>query len=563
MIRIPNPGSDIDIFIRIFRELHAELHSHYDFNLDDMTRAMIIRNNVTSQGAIGQEALRRSTREDRSRDPLYNQSKMYAELFRTLGWLQSTSSALRFAFSFLGHHVASAKTPKPLAKECLLGLAYPNDVLEVKGRQSIRIFTAILRAMARMGNRISRDEMIAGPMSIDNDRDETLFAEMVEAITDYREEPGALQIAIKQMEKDRAITKTTMENYTRFPIAALQWAGWAQKDKGYLHLTPVGLEEVARIQGATDVRLSDFRKLPVEAQAPFVRYTFYGMLARSGFDVAPVAPQMQADAQVLAKHSSYHQGQVIFSPFQQIGRTEVNAAVQTAEAVSDEKPDKAAAPGKRSTAAASLREDRPVTRVLFEVTAEKATSITEAPTLAHQIRTQAKLYQNNINAVVQALATQHETDNQDVFYPLIAELFCLLGFNCQKSRQGVNYARADAIIIDPKESIPIEIKSPGEEFEISVKGVRQALENKVILLSRKNYSTTSETTSLVVGFNRPNERSEVHELIEDIHKAFGVRVAVLDFRSLLRLAVTTVLSEKKVAIPNFGKLKGVIDVTSA
>jgi len=329
MIRIPNPGSDIDIFIRIFRDLHAELHSHYDFDLDDMTRAMITRNNVTSQGAIGQEALRRSTREDRSRDPLYNQSKMYAELFRTLGWLQSTSSALRFAFSFLGHHVASAKTPKPLAKECLLGLAYPNDVLEVKGRQSIRIFSAILRAMARMENRISRDEMIAGPMSIENDRDETLFAQMVEAITDYRQEPGALQIAIKQMEKDRAITKTTMENYTRFPIAALQWAGWAQKNKGYLHLTTVGLEEVARIKGATDVRLSDFRKLPVEAQAPFIRHTFYGMLARSGFDVAPVAPQMQADAQVLAKHSSYHQGHVIFSPFQQIGRTEVNPAVQT------------------------------------------------------------------------------------------------------------------------------------------------------------------------------------------------------------------------------------------
>ena len=289
MIRIPNPGSDIDIFIRIFRDLHTELHSHYDFDLDGMTRAMITRNNVTSQGAIGQEALRRSTREDRSRDPLYNQSKMYAELFRTLGWLQSTSSALRFAFSFLGKHVASATSPKPLAKECLLGLAYPNGVLEVKGRQSIRIFTAILRAMAALENKISRDEMIAGPMSIEDDKDDALFAEMVAAIADYRLTPGTLQSAIKQMEKDRAITKTTMENYTRFPIAALQWAGWAKKDKGYLHLTECGLEEVARIKKSTNVRLSDFRKLPAEAQAPFVRHAFYNMLARSGFDVTPVA----------------------------------------------------------------------------------------------------------------------------------------------------------------------------------------------------------------------------------------------------------------------------------
>ncbi|MES2143060.1 MAG: hypothetical protein V4516_01585 [Pseudomonadota bacterium] len=36
---------------------------------------------------MGEEAVARSTRADRSRDPLYNQLKMYAELFRTLGWL--------------------------------------------------------------------------------------------------------------------------------------------------------------------------------------------------------------------------------------------------------------------------------------------------------------------------------------------------------------------------------------------------------------------------------------------------------------------------------------------
>src|ERR1017187_9516911 len=37
---------------------------------------------------------------------------------------------------------------------------------------------------------------------------------------------------------------------------------------------------------------------------------------------------------------------------------------------------------------------------------------------------------------------------------------------------GVGARVVDPFIIDPKESIPIEIKSPGEEFENSVKGVR-------------------------------------------------------------------------------------------
>ncbi|WP_322080356.1 hypothetical protein, partial [Burkholderia cenocepacia] len=130
------------------------------------------------------------------------------------------------------------------------------------------------------------------------------------------------------------------------------------------------------------------------------------------------------------------------------------------------------------------------------------------------------------------------------------------------SRGGQNYERADAIILDDKRSIPIEIKSPGEEPEISVKGVRQALENKIVLLSRNSYPTDRESTSLVVGFNPPNDRSEVHELVEDIRRAFDIRVGVIDFRSLLSLAVHSVHSGRRLNIHNFHLLQGAIRVES-
>jgi hypothetical protein len=45
------------------------------------------------------------------------------------------------------------------------------------------------------------------------------------------------------------------------------------------------------------------------------------------------------------------------------------------------------------------------------------------------------------------------------------------------------------MIVDATDSIPIEIKSPGEEMELSVKALRQAVENKVILLSRNQFPT--------------------------------------------------------------------------
>ena len=108
--------------------------------------------------------------------------------------------------------------------------------------------------------------------------------------------------------------------------------------------------------------------------------------------------------------------------------------------------------------------------------------------------------------------------------------------------------------------IPIEIKSPGEETEISVKAIRQALENKIIFLSRQQYKTDNETTSLAIGYNLPNMRSEVFELIEDIHNSFNFNICVLSFTDLLVMAVSVINSGKEISIQNFRTLKGVYNV---
>jgi len=87
LLRFPNPGSDISTFIRIFQELYDALCSKSSFTLDDMSATLVSRNLATSCGYTGEAALELSTRDDRSRDPLYNQSKMYSELYKILGWI--------------------------------------------------------------------------------------------------------------------------------------------------------------------------------------------------------------------------------------------------------------------------------------------------------------------------------------------------------------------------------------------------------------------------------------------------------------------------------------------
>ena len=555
MLRIANPGSDIDQFVRIFRDLHAVLKGRQNFDLDAMTLAMVGRGNVSSQGAFGEEAIRRSTREDRSRDPLYNQSKMYAELYRTLGWIQSTTGALQFAFSWLGEHVAETPDPKPLTIECLLGIAYPNDVLGAQNGHAVRVFPAILATAKALGGNITRDEMIVGPLSISDDRDKAAFEEMLELLRRCRARKNGIAQAIKELSAKRGISHVTMGNYTRFPIAAVQWAGWAVKSsRAMLSLTSFGEAQIDRLAGLQDVRISDYKALREDAKAPFLRLSAHLMLQRAGFDVSPARATIEADRAALAAMGVPTSPQLWFSPFQQIARAETNEAFPHLSA----SPTALTANAVRAVAPMGMHgrsTDRATVR--FVPTGVPARVDPETVVLERELRSDLATSGGSRELALESFAMRHSRDNQDVFYPLVATLFRLVGFECRISRRGVNYDRADAMIVDATNSIPIEIKSPGEETELSVKALRQAVENKVILLSRKQFASRRETTTLAVGFNPPNERSEVRELIGDVHRAYGFNVGVLDLRSLAALALVGILSGSKLTLDGFDEMKGV------
>lgn len=122
------------------------------------------------------------------------------------------------------------------------------------------------------------------------------------------------------------------------------------------------------------------------------------------------------------------------------------------------------------------------------------------------------------------------------FYDIVGLILKHIGFkNAHVSRGGDVNNRMDAIIIDDENSIPIEIKSPGESKEINIKSIRQACENKVIILSRKFYNTKNDTTSLAIAFSYPPERSDVYELIDDIKKAYDFNIGIIDIDDLLSL----------------------------
>ena len=161
--------------------------------------------------------------------------------------------------------------------------------------------------------------------------------------------------------------------------------------------------------------------------------------------------------------------------------------------------------------------------------------------------------------IVSTLFEHYADATQTTFYPLVATLFKVIGFNCSFSRPGDNGARWDAIIEDPARSIPIEIKSPKEEQHLSIKAIRQALENKIVLLSRRTHITTPEVSTLAVGYYMPNERAEVSRLISDIKATYGYKIGVIDLHSLLSLAISVLVDERGFDKEKLYRLEGLMN----
>ena len=143
------------------------------------------------------------------------------------------------------------------------------------------------------------------------------------------------------------------------------------------------------------------------------------------------------------------------------------------------------------------------------------------------------------------------------FYDLVGESLKAIGFKkVIVSREGDTNNRMDAIIVEKETSIPIKIKSPAEVEHINVKSIRQALENKIILLSRKFYSTKRDTSSLAIGFLYPNERSTVFELINNIYDTFKINIGLVDFETIISLRWDAEVDGKAFDLNRIRSLKG-------
>lgn len=565
MLRFPNPGSTVENFVGVYAAAFSQLNGR-TVTLDDMVSAVVSANLATSSGYMGEEAITRSTRADRSRDQLYNQLKMYAELFRTLGWLHPTpESALQFTFTLLGEQVVAAgRDFLPLLEECALGIVYPSPILSIKGDFQLRPFAFILRVMASLDGILSRDEMIVGPLNASSDRSESDLQRVLELIRKSMGSSSSIENALMSVSHARKIQVNTLHNYTRWPIAMLRDLGWAEKVTAFFsdggrygawRLTKRGFEQADRVCGAIDIRLDDISSLNQDERSALATVAHYRMLERAGFITETVRSRLDDANKILAPvygRWGVPGKEIIFSPFQAMTTADIGRAftVKAAPVAVTHVVQDAKVYGRNS------RSHLFVPPLMVKASGRQEDEISW---LKDELNSLLNEY-GSIEDAANAFVDNHAKDTQTTFYPLISSIFRLLGFKADHSRRGVNYQRWDACVWVGNYAIPIEIKSPTEEVVLSTKAVRQAMENKVILLARGGLETTRDLTSLVVGNRLPNERGEMSNLIDDVFSAFGFRLGVLDLYSLAVLSLRYLAEGVTIDGSQLSQLRGFIDV---
>ena len=490
---------------------------------------------------------------------------MYAELFRSLGWLHPTpEAALRYTFTLLGTQIVLAGPHyAQLVGESALGIAYPSHALSGQRRNyHIRPFSFLLRAMLATNGLLTRDEMIIGPLSAESDRTTGALDEVCARVFAARHDAATVAGELSSLSRQRGIQVNTLRNYTRWPIALMRDLGWITRmtsGRATFALTEQGRELAAWSSVAADIRADAFSTLGRSEAKAFARFAHYSMLDRSGFDISSAAhlsnrsdPPLIRARRVLSIRPDQA---LLFSPFQTL-------TIEDARTIFHSQGSAAPLPRRRRRPA-KMRDTiraRHRTRLTFSASESSPAGAGASLAALREELNAAGADGRTEHDAAQRFLRDHQSDAQTVFYPLVRDMFRLLGLHCETSRAGVNYQRWDACLWIGKLAVPIEIKSPAEEEVISTKAFRQAVENKIVLLARKSLTTDVDATSLIVGFRTPNDRSDLLLLIDDVFDTFGIRVGVIDLETLTIACLRRLRDKKVVDVEGIAQLRGMLYV---
>lgn len=572
MFRTPNPSTDaiLDNFI----ELYHGAKDKDVFNLEDAAQVAVGRRLMASKGYTGEQARARSHTDDQSRDSMLMQYKMYGEVYRHFGWFRAASDDVRtqYRISPLGELAANSRQPFRLMEECAFSICFPNNAIDVKFSNKGHPYINIFRFAIELGGVISRDELIGGPLCLENENNQKEFEEIIGVFKGIRESKTSpskrlakLRDYVASVAKRESLQINTMSNYSRIPIALMRMCGWFENTRVNdiysgrsisFKITPYGYKKIDQYLKLRSVDYEEFSNLTRDLKKAVAFVGLVDLLERADYEIkeADWYEKYIEKREYLTKRGYIKQNQgILFSPYQLLSNEELREVEIPIS--DDDVADKTEAKivGVDDANVALFTEIR-----ALDQTTEKEIKPKPLSKISEDIQ-QAYASTANIEAAIDKVFGEYSNSDRRLFYPAVADLFTIIGISCEEPRHGQNAARWDAMGEYDGNSIPSEIKSPREEMQISVKAIRQALENKVIALAgRAPLETKLDYTSFAVGYEMPNDRAEVHTIVSDIKTTYGIRVGVLDFKTLLTMAASVLLEGKEIDVSNLVKSEGII-----
>lgn len=231
MIRFRNPGTQYSTQIQVIKQLYAALGSQAYFTLDDMAVVIAQSKLMTAYGYAGDDAIRLSHTDQESMNSAKMNAKMYAEVFRMLGWVTpySTESSYPLVFTYIGIHVAlSVGDCSRLYEQCVLGINNPTQLTDnMSYTEKVRFFKCALRTLIDLDGMMYKHELCLGPMSI-NDEDEDEYQNMLRFIRSIRGDKRRLVSAFSDLADSLGMKLDPVDNCTRLPIAFMKSCNWVE-----------------------------------------------------------------------------------------------------------------------------------------------------------------------------------------------------------------------------------------------------------------------------------------------------------------------------------------------
>lgn len=164
-----------------------------------------------------------------------------------------------------------------------------------------------------------------------------------------------------------------------------------------------------------------------------------------------------------------------------------------------------------------------------------------------------KTSDEDVESCIAYYLDKHRDDAKDVFYPFIHSLLGIIGLECLGE-----VGRMDALCKFKGHIIPAEIKSRTETPTYNVKGLRQAIENKICSLAPALENDINLST-LVIGFDHPQSDTFVRDFIEKAYEKWGVKIVAINLRSLVSMSIRKVWNNEQIDLDKLLDSYGIIN----